>query len=558
MKDFNAGKARREKFLKLLYTGKYATIKEILPLVPISQTGYWSWRHNYKDFAAQVDAFVRPNRVITANTKWTDGFAEYRKRFFKMDSPWFHLRIINALEESEPGSVTLITIPPEHGKTTLLEDWASMKLALDPTFRIALGAEKQQHSRKFLGRVKNRMEIDGPFKEYVRRFGPFVAPKGSAQARTQPWAADYFNVFKKGIHDERDYSMVALGMGSSIRGTRTDLLVVDDPQSMDTLDQSEKLFEKFRHDWLSRPGSKGRTVILMTRVGEGDFADLLLDSEILDHHIRIPAWTEEHGWLWPERYSEHEYSIMKRNVGPAGWELSYLQIARPAHTIVFDKPTIEKGRDPLRSILHVAERLKPGGVLVGLDPGYTVTGLTAAIDGEKEFAILSSRKRRNLPGTEAIIGELEDLIATVHLPHVHPVTDLVIESMAFQRGLLTDERIQAMQRQYGFRIHPHETGNNKRDPDLGVPQMVHSLLRGEISWPWADGVSQAEMRELEDDMYRWRPGKRGRGTKIEQDALMATWFPWLLWRNRHRMGTKVNAEQFRSRPAPALSIGGAW
>lgn len=553
-RDFAAGQARREKFLELLYTGKYTKMKEIWPLVPITEKTYYVWRQNYKDFAAQVDAYVRPGQVVKANTKWDQGFALFRKEFFGFDSPWFHLKIIHALESGEPGSVTLITIPPEHGKTTLLEDYINYKLALDPTFRVVVASEKQAHARKIIKRVKHRMEPEGSARSYVHRFGPFKAPPKHPTSRSQPWAADFFDVFKKGAFDDRDYSVVGLGMGSAVAGTRTDLLIPDDPQSLKSLDQTDALFETFRQDWLSRPGSKGRTVVIMTRVGEGDFAEKLMDSEILSHHIVIPAWSEEHGWLWPERYSEAEYAIMRRNVGEDAWERNYMQVARPAHTVVFTKPTIEMGRDGLRTTLHVANRLNGQGILVGLDPGFNVTGLTAASDGPK-FEILASRKRVNLSGTEAIIGELEDLIHTVHLPE-HPVTDVVIESMAFQQGLITDDRIIALQRIYGFRIHPHQTGNNKSDPDMGVPQMVHSLLREEITWPWADDHSRSELGALEADMYRWRPGKRGRGTKIEQDCLMSTWFIWLLWRTRHRQNRALNSEQFRSRPAPALMIGG--
>jgi hypothetical protein len=193
---------------------------------------------------------------------------------------------------------------------------------------------------------------------------------------------------------------------------------------------------------------------------------------------------------------------------------------------------------------------KPWPIFIGLDPGYNVAGFSAAIAGEKKFQIVESRKRWGLAGTEAIIAELEDLVARCHLPGHHFVSDLVIESMAFQKGLLTDTRIIAMQKHYGFRIHPHQTGDNKYDPDLGVPQMVHSLLRDEITWPWGDDVSRRELKELEEDMYRWRP--KIRGTRLEQDSLMATWFIWLRWRQQRRNMKTVNTNDFRFRAAPRI------
>lgn len=550
-RQFNEGKARRAVYTKARREGREHI--EALAIAKVTHSAYRAWRNKYKDFAAVIDSIDKPHEPIKANTKWTGGFSLFRRQFFKHESPWFHEKIIQALEAGDPGSVTLITIPPEHGKTTTLEDYCNMKLAEQPTYRITVGSGSKDHSIKVLGRVKSRMEPGGPFPSYVHRFGPFRAPEKDKRKGMQPWAAGHFDVFKKGNFDERDYSMQALGMTSNIVGTRTDLLLVDDPQSQKTLDLTDKMFETFRQDWLSRPGSKGKTVVLMTRQGEWDFAAALMESDILDYHVMIPAWSDETGWLWPERYDEAEYERMKRNVGQDAWERNYMQIARPAHTIIFDKPTIAKGRNLQRSILNIeSTERKPVSVIIGLDPGFNVCGLTAAIDGAK-FEIIEARKIRNLAGTESIIAELEDLVARCHLEGVAKVTDVVIESMAFQKGLLTDERMMAMRRQYGFRILPHETGNNKYDRDLGVPQMVYSLLREEIEWPWGDSVSRKQLAELEGDMYRWRPGIKG--SKLEQDTLMSTWFIWLLWRKRRRTKKAAsNYDDFRSTPAPNLLV----
>lgn len=550
---FLQGKQRREKFIELRMEG--VSKQDALARLGVTVSAYNHWKRDYKDFAAIVDSIVNADgQPLEEGTSWLGGFSDFRATFFNHQPTWFHERIVQAIESAAPGSVGLITIPPEHGKTTVLEDYCNMKLALHPTHRITVGSEKQQHSRKIIRRVKGRMDEDSIFKAYVHRFGPFRAPRKHPQRQVQPWTADWFDVFKRGYHDERDYSMVALGMGSAVAGTRTDDLVIDDPQSRKSLARTTELFDIFRQDWLSRPGAHGKTSILMTRQGEDDIADALIESEILDWHICIPVWSDETGWLWPDYYSEDQYEKIKRNVGQDAWDHNYMQIARPRHTIVFTRDTIEHGRDELRSIVNpftTAVMEGARGVIVTLDPGFGVTGITAAIDGPKYHLVLC-RKRRNLAGTEAIIAELEDAIHTVHAPE-HPVTDLVIETKAFQRGLLTDARIQALQRRYGFRIHPHETGDNKYDIDLGVPQMVHSLLRDEITWPWAEGPSRADFGELEADMYRWRPGK---GTKIEQDTLIAAWFGWLLWRTRARRVKTVNTEQFRFKPAPKLAIVG--
>lgn len=554
--QYEAGESRRQNFIHLI--GKPgATIESVCAEVGVSKSAYWKWRSRYDRFASQVDA-VRQDvhespataRAVSAGTKYAGGFQTFRLEFFGHGSPWFHIEIIAALEASLPGEITLITIPPEHGKTTTLEDWVCMKLALDPQFRITMGSEKQQHTRKSIKRIKTRMEEGGSV-EYRRQFGPFRAPRGDPRRASQPWAADHFDVYKRGGFDERDYNMVGLGMGSAIAGSRTDFLLVDDPQSRHSLNQTEEMVQVFRQDWLSRPGSKGRTVILMTRQGEKDFANALIEAGIIDHHIVLSAWTDVQGWLWPERYTEDEYGIMRRNVGEEAWELNYLQIARPLKSIVFDWLTIARGRNEMRTI---NDHVEPGtNVCLSIDPGYNVMGYAAAVLGMNQLQILDAHKEYNVKGTEGLIQHLEDGCQKYSRDGAQ-IEKVIIETKAWQRGLATDTRILNLQQTYGFRIVPHETGLNKYDPDLGVPQIVHSLIRGEIDWPWADdGVTRQMLGQLEADMYRWRPYKKGKD--LEQDALMAVWFLFLHWKQYRRSGD-ADLSQFDFDGAASLWLPG--
>lgn len=532
---WKAAEKRRQTFLEAM-AEPGATVDTAAEAAGVKSATYHQWRIRYPKFASQVDAvrtdWHQPGDApIETGTKWEGGFAPFRYEFFGHSSPWFQLRIVDVLEKAIPGEITLITIPPEHGKTSTLEDWCSMMLALDPTFRITVGSEKQQHSRKILRRVKGRMEDGGPFPLYRKRFGPFRAPKGNPKRTEQPWAADFFDVFKRGTFDERDYSMSGIGMTSAVAGTRTDFLLVDDPQSRKSLNLTDEMVAIFRQDWLSRPGSKGKTVVLMTRQGELDFAEALVNAGIVDHHIVLPAINAAGEWLWPERYSPEEYGIMRRNVGEEAWERNYLQITRPSSSIIFTRDTIEKGRDELRQV--DAGFPTDTAIDLAIDPGFNVMGFAAGIIGAEKLQLLTARKFRSVRGTEGIFDILEDHCHRYSLAggRIHRV---IIESKAFQKGLLTDERLLALQRVYGFRIEGHETGNEKHDPELGIPQIVNALNQHALSWPYADdGVTREILRDVEDDMYRWRPGIKG--NKLEQDALMAVWFLFLRWKRERRV-----------------------
>lgn len=545
---YKAARKRRDAFVQaMIETG---SIPQSCARVGVVQSTYKKWRVRWPDFAAEVDSVrLPPEEQIVG---WSGGFAAFRKRFFKMDSTWFHLRIVNALENSKPGTITLILIPPEHGKTTLLEDYCNFKLALDPTFRITVGSEQQTHSRKVLRRVRNRMEPTGPAKEYVLKYGPFI-PREAGHGRqvSQPWSANYFDVFKKGQHDERDYSMVALGMGSAIAGTRTDLLLIDDPQSLKSLSQTEKLLENFRQDWLSRPGNSGKTVIIMTRVGDEDFANALIEADLVDDLIIIPAQDQDGKWLWPERYSAEDYERKKRQVGDAAWARNYMQAPTASGEETFEPELLEKVKNSMRSIMHPAPLTEDGltSIMLSIDPAIGGgNGLLAAAATPGKLVVLDGRVDWGFSRNEQIWNVLEDYLVRFNEHGVSHVTDVIIEAMAFQKGLLEDDGLIELQERYGFTIRSHLTGYNKYDENLGIAAMAMSFRRDEVEIPWAeDELTRPHMEPLLHELSKWRPYRRG--TKLVQNRVMTLWFAWLRWR-LNKTGEQADPSQFATRGLP--------
>lgn len=519
---------RREKLLRVL--AETGDIQMACRAVPVEYRTYLKWRARFPEFKAKADA-TRTNmtRADTAGqANWHGGFAEFRKQFFGMDSPWFHLRIIDALENAEPGKITLVLMPPEHGKTTLLEDWANMKLAVDPTFRITFGSEGLDHGKKVLGRVRSRMEEDSPYDEYVARFGPFAPQTGGARKSRQPWGDTKFNVWRKAEHDvERDYNMRAIGIGGRIQGTRTDLLNMDDIQSLITLSQSATYLERFRQDWLTRSGSKAPVFIVGTRVGPDDFYELLIAAGLVDTLITFPAHDSEGNWLWPERYSPEDYAVMRRNAGEEAWARNYMQDPLASSSGAFSAAEVDAVKNKLRSIVN-PYRQDVQALTIGLDPGYGRNAFVVTGMAETHLDVVDARADEDLRNSSNIFQLLEDLLYTHHDENHHPVTHVIIEDKAFQKGLVEDEDLLALQARFAFDISGHDTGSNKRDPRIGVPGMARSFRRQEIDIPWGDDVSRNQMAGLVKELVAWRPSK---GTQLTQDMVMALWFCWLVWRD---------------------------
>lgn len=560
--NYLQAEARRVQFLDLITAG--SRVPEACKAVGISDQAYRQWRTRDQFFAGEVDSRLSgARRFIEDGPSWK-GFAEFRKLFFGHDTPMHQAMIIEALESTGPGDITLVLVPPEHGKTTLFEDYACMKLALDPEYRITVGCEAKGLSQRIVGRVKNRMDPMGPFKKYVDQFGPFAPETSSGRASQQVWAADHFNVNKRVHYDERDYSMVGIGFGSNIIGSRTDHLHCDDLQSTKTVARTEQMMATFQQDWLTRPGEGGITTINGTRAGDGDFYEALIaefEGENWFRVVKLPAvvtdyTTGEKKPLWPydptskarnKGYTMDQLDKIRRKSGPDVWSRSYMQDPRSEGLGTFNEDIVARCFNPSRAFR--SDTLPASGpIYIGLDPALGGVNCLMAyqIAGEKMY-LVDLQEDVNLQRNEDIMDRLEMMIIRLKARNGR-VSDVVVETNNFQRGLARDERFKDLSDKYGFAMRQHLTNINKYDSDIGVASMVTTFIKKEIDIPYAaDEVTRDIAEAFKHQLLRWRPGIKG--NILRQDQVMATWFPWILWQSRRRTHP-LSGNTFRSAGLP--------
>ena len=526
-----ARKHRQTTLLAMVEEGR--TIRAACAEIGIKVSTYTTWRKTFPDFRHAVDA-ARMGSKTALDTEYTGDFISFRKKFFGWDTYWHQREIIHAIEGARPGEIVLINVPPEHGKTTLLEDWCNFKLAQNPNARITYISEGLNHARKVLGRVANRMVDTRVAGEYIARFGPFKLPSDR-----KPWSADFFRVWKAD-HDERDYSMEARGWKSRISGTRTDYLLIDDLQSTLSLNMTMRMIGVFRQDMLTRPGREGRIVIVGTRVGVGDFSEALVELEMVKpkNHIVLPAMRDGES-LCPEMWPTHLLEERRKLVGEDVWWRTYMQAPRASMDATFTEQMIDNAQDITRRVGEASEQMI--AKVCGLDPALVGgNALHVAAYNAERYEILDVDHGRGLARVEAILERVEKLALRHHFD------DLIVEANAYQKGLGEDERLKALSHEYGFRIHTHQTGKNKLDDAIGVARMPNSFIEKSISIPAADDASRAAMSVLVNQLRNWRADVATRN--LTQDQVMAMWFAWLFWQKKRR--TLATTSNWSARGTP--------
>lgn len=534
---------RQDKYLALIAQG--ATVAAAAEGAGVHKATPERWAREDREFRERRDEIRRLQRDArfadaeeAGDVTPLDGtFATFRKAMFNLETYYHQAKIIEAIENAPPMEIVLVNLPPEHGKTTVLVDFICRTLALEPDTRITYVSEGQGLARRVVGQVKNRMTRADLFPEFITRYGPFHLDEGGDSDRA--WTADYIKVHKADA-DEKDYSLEARGWKSAISGTRADILLIDDLQSLRSLNLTDQMVETIRQDFLSRVGKFGKVVMVGTRVGDGDIYDRLIELDLIHTYVNLPA-VDRHGKaLCPEMWDEEQLAKRKKQVGPIVWNRTYQQRPNDAGDKTFPKEILEIAQN---DELGLYGRMEDGsnaaaGMLraMTLDPALggmcSIEGM--AFDSDR-LVMLDAVNRVGLGRWEQIFALIDGMAAQVR-PAI-----LVVEKNAMQKGIARDERLRKLGRKHGFRIVEHETGRNKTDPMIGIAQMPADFRAGRIWVPNADEECKRKFDPLLTQLHRWRPDVPTRS--LQQDAVMAFWFGWLQWeQRRHRVTDSLEAQ----------------
>lgn len=505
-------------------------------LVPLSEEAVRKWRERdpiFREAEAKNYKAYRQTAAGETVTSYDGSFESFRKVFFGYDTPPHQKLIVNALNkalQSKHRSITLCLLPPEFGKTSCLEDWICEQIAHKPDIRIGIVSATPKHGWKIIGKLKKRLTAEGS--PFVMKYGPFYEPDQRHQGK--PWAQDHFMVLQRDS-DERDYTVSAFGWDGSVIGTRWDILVMDDVQPFKQLSMTEKIIATFRQDIYTRVGIDCPIVIIGNRVGMGDWYEELLRLDIVDDLIEVPAVNDNGESTWPEKWPLADLELTRKIAGEDVWWRNYMQRPRASGKGSFNETLVEAAKDKMQT------HLRPDicqGVIIGTDPALDGGCATiAAAYGADWLCFLDMDYSFQVGSVEGIIAIGDEMAVRYHSGV------WVIEQNAFQKGLVRDQRLDALASAHNYTIIPHQTGTLKTDPTWGVGTMADSMRRGELRIAWGSDYCRERFTPLCDQLLAWRPDVDTKN--LRQDTVMAAWFVHKWWKE-NRMINSGTADAFRS------------
>jgi hypothetical protein len=534
------------------------TPEEAMGMVGRSGKTYYDWMYKSAKFAqgatAAQEAWLNSQRqasmpwrqrqdefepVLRKNYKtWVEYQVDFRKQYFNHDTFDHQWKMLEALERAPAGGITLILIPPEWTKSTLISDVIVGDICDDPNFRIALLSEGQDLARKQLGRLQRRLTYDGGdgVPPLIEHFGPFKP----APSSPKKWNADEFTILTSD-HDEADPTVLSVGILGAIRGLRWNRVYGDDIQSLRNLTATAKIIQVIRGDVVTRPGKDGKLIFAGSRVGREDVYGEMERLELIDELFILPALDlhkpfgqqsnfprqttpdgvpivneagEQMGW------SDEDLAQRREKVGEDQWSRVYMQQPQSDFSSLLTDENILDATDLDRQVGQPAK----GEVarMAGFDPSLQNHAAYVHCGYDSQHLFVLDVIDLYKPTTN------QRMFAEIQRGTMKYKPDWwVIENNTLQSGYLTDDAFLELRDEFKFNAVGHHTGGQKEDEKLGVPTMMAAICRGEIRFPKisADHIG---FSRLFDQLKSWRPDIPSK--RLVQDEVMALWFCYLLWK----------------------------
>ena len=569
----------KAKMLELVKAGN--TVKHSLEVIGRSMNAYESWRKNDPEFRLAMDS-VR--QAVTDLAREEAGaarditFADFSEKYLGAkvfphgqniidlmegrDPSWLHPAM--TFERNEP-DLLIVNMPPEHAKsTTVTMNYVTYRIAMDPNVRIMVVSKTQAMARKFLYGIKTRLTSD----RFARMHAAY-APSGDFAKDSGSWTQDA--IYVGGAEsDEKDPTVMGVGVRGHIYGARADLIVLDDVVDGTNAHEYEKQIEWIQSEVVSRISHSGRLLVVGTRLASKDlYLELRNEHRYPDEaspwsYLAMPAVLEFDDdptkWvtLWPRsnqpemgakgaelepdedglfpKWNGPRLNKKRARMQPRTWSMVYMQ-SQVSDDAVFDPAAVAASINGARGTGMMGKDMNAIRNGRGMDGLICVAGLDPATSGHTAAVCIgldvSSGQRYVIDLFNKAHTRPEEMRALImEWTAKYNIAEWRIEKNGFQGFLVHDREINDFCAAHGTLIQAHFTGNNKHDAEFGVASMT-MLWSG-----WEDRNNLIELpsthgseatKALIEQLTTWSPEAH---KKQKTDLVMALWFAELGCRDR--------------------------
>lgn len=587
---------------------KGASKERATAVAGVSRNTPANWLKNDDEFArkiSKVDKLKAVGRFVTAvdaedvldaadfaeavqRSSDVPDFAVFSEKFLKM-KVWPHQQnIMDAFDglppswehpaiQYVPGELerVIVNIPPNHAKTTTIENKIVHMLVKNPFLKVAIISKTQDQAKKNIHRIGNIL-THPDFVELQETF----APPGGWKSRSSSWTKTAIYLANANSQD-RDATISAYGAGSQVYGSRFDVIVVDDMEDLSTAKDYAKHIEWLNSEVFSRlPPSGGKIIIVGTRLANKDVYSELLNNDYYNgeespwSYLLMPAMLEDGETeadvvtLWPEsdrpRLPHEKPNVngmfdawspawaikQRKNLSAATWQRMYQQQTSTDESIfsASDIKACTSARAP---------GLIPADVNLGREHGmdglYVIGGLDPAAANFSALVVYGVDLRAKQRFVVDVHNEKAMNINRIFEKMLvwtakYGIKEWRIEDNAAQKFLLQNLELKQKLSALGCTMHAHTTGRNKQDDELGVAAMSTLFSAGLIDLP--SSHANTHMKTLVEQLVVWDPSVAQRVQHT--DTVMALWFVELraieLIRNRARKSFEMTGDKLFAPP----------
>jgi len=507
--------ARQDQLISLVAQGE--TISSACALMGISRATPDQWKKRWPEYWGQ-----RINRAMARSSgeflaKPVPFDAAFRKNMLGYETPR-HLQtlmdVINeqerlAQEEGSRDRRVLVLMPPEHAKSTLLENYVTYRISQDPEFRSLFISSTLNQAKKRVGVIQRTLTDRRQYADFIDTYGPF---ESEVRMDRKPWTANYFTTLHAPAH-QRDYTLEALGVGGTIYGNRADVIVFDDIATFknQTPAEIEKQWEWIWGEVRSRLVKGGLFIVIGTHMREGDIYTVMEEKGFFTDKVIIPAITREPGTLSEDDPGEalwEEWVALKellklRESDPRMFELMYQQNPLPSIGAVFTEEMLKACYDSERYIGEIPEGTH---VICGIDPGvkqYTA-GVVMAVKPNGYRYLVDIWNEKGLTGEGGDFGAgVVEFIA--ELCKTYGVRTLAVENNSWANLINTSLNLRMKLFNLGVSHHAVPIGPASGIKETeAIRQLSGLFTNGLISIPASPGsLRHPGLVEFQTQLLTW-------------------------------------------------------